>query len=88
MVAGRAEWLRQREDAQEKGKAPVVPGNAFVPGANISFVPNSQVQDPAWKPGSHNQWDFTIQRELPANAVSRSGPFKPKGFGTHIVPND
>lgn len=47
---------------------PVVPGNAFVPGANITFVPNSQVQDPAWKPGSHNQWDFTIQRELPANS--------------------
>jgi hypothetical protein len=48
--------------------APVVPGNAFVPGANITFVPNSQVQDPAWKPGAHNQWDFTIQRELPANS--------------------
>ncbi len=48
--------------------APVVPGNALVPGHNISFVPNSQVQDPAWKPGSHNQWDFTIQRELPANS--------------------
>ncbi len=48
--------------------APVVPGNALVPGANITFVPNSQVQDPAWKPGSHNQWDFTIQRELPANS--------------------
>lgn len=47
---------------------PVVPGNTLVPGANITFVPNSQVQDPAWKPGSHNQWDFTIQRELPANS--------------------
>ena len=47
---------------------PVIPGNALVPGANISFVPNSQVQDPAWKPGSHNQWDFTIQRELPAKS--------------------
>jgi len=47
---------------------PVVPGNARVPGANISFVPNSQVQDPEWKPGSHNQWDFTIQRELPATS--------------------
>jgi len=47
---------------------PVVPGNALVPGANIAFVPNSQVQDPAWKPGSHNQWDFTIQRELPAKS--------------------
>src|SRR5437667_3801 len=44
---------------------PVVPRNALVPGANISFVPNSQVQDPQWKPGSHNTWDFTIQRELP-----------------------
>jgi hypothetical protein len=39
-----------------------------IPGANIAFVPNSQVQDPAWKPGSHNQWDFTIQRELPAKS--------------------
>jgi hypothetical protein len=48
--------------------APVVPGNARVPGANISFVPNYQVQDPAWKPGSHNQWDFTIQRELSAKS--------------------
>jgi hypothetical protein len=49
---------------------PVVPGkgNALVPGGNITFVPNSQVQDPAWKPGAHNQWDFTIQRELPANS--------------------
>ena len=47
---------------------PVVPGNALVPGANISFVPNSQVQDPQWKPGSHNTWDFTIQRELPGKS--------------------
>jgi len=47
---------------------PAVPGNALVSGANISFVPNSQVQDPQWKPGSHNQWDFTIQRELPAKS--------------------
>jgi Carboxypeptidase regulatory-like domain len=47
---------------------PVVPGNSLIPGANITFVPNSQVQDPAWKPGSHNQWDFTIQRELPASS--------------------
>jgi len=49
---------------------PVVPGqgNVLVPGGNITFVPNSQVQDPAWKPGSHNQWDFTIQRELPASS--------------------
>ena len=39
-----------------------------VPGGNISFVPNSQVIDPAWTPGSHNQWDFTIQRELPASS--------------------
>jgi hypothetical protein len=43
---------------------PVVPGNALVPGSNISFVPSSQVQDPQWKPGSHDTWDFTIQREL------------------------
>ncbi|HVH72565.1 MAG TPA: carboxypeptidase-like regulatory domain-containing protein [Candidatus Dormibacteraeota bacterium] len=47
---------------------PVIPGNVLVPSANISFVPNSQVQDPAWKPGSHKQWDFTIQRELPAKS--------------------
>ncbi len=47
---------------------PVVPGNSLVPGANISFVPNSQVQDPQWTPGSHNQWDFTIQRELPGHS--------------------
>ncbi len=46
---------------------PAVPGNALVPGANIPFVPNSQVQDPQWKPGSHNAWDFTIQRELGGN---------------------
>src|SRR5439155_4459125 len=44
--------------------APVVPGNSLVPGSNISFVPSSQVQDPDWKPGSHDTWDFTIQREL------------------------
>src|SRR5262249_60480977 len=45
--------------------APAVPGNVLVPGANIPFVPSSQVQDPQWKPGSHNAWDITIQRELP-----------------------
>jgi len=44
--------------------APVVPGNSLVPGFNIPFVPSSQVQDPDWKPGSHDTWDFTIQREL------------------------
>src|SRR5205814_7562135 len=48
--------------------APVVPGNALVPGNNISFVPSSQVQDPQWRPGSHNAWDFTIQRELPGKS--------------------
>ena len=47
---------------------PVVPGNIAVPSANISFVPNSQVIDPAFTPGSHNQWDFTIQRELSSNS--------------------
>lgn len=46
---------------------PVVPGTTgSVPpaGANIPFVPNSFLLDPQWKPGSHNQWDFTIQREI------------------------
>jgi hypothetical protein len=46
---------------------PVMPGStASVPpaGANIPFVPNSFLQDPQWRPGSHDQWDFTIQREL------------------------
>ena len=47
---------------------PVVPGNSLLPGANISFVPASQVQDPQWKPGSHNAWDLTLQRELPGNS--------------------
>ena len=50
---------------------PAVPSSVtppVVPGANITFVPNSQVIDPAWAPGSHNQWDLTIQRELPANS--------------------
>ena len=49
---------------------PVVPGTtASVPpaGANIPFVPNSFLQDPQWRPGSHDQWDFTIQREVPGN---------------------
>lgn len=44
---------------------PIIPGNAQVPGANIAVVPNSFNQDPQWTPGSHNQWDVTIQRELP-----------------------
>lgn len=48
--------------------APVVPGNSFVPGANIAFGPSSFVQNPEWTPGSHNAWDFTIQRELPGNS--------------------
>jgi carboxypeptidase family protein len=49
---------------------PVVPGTtASVPSASatIPFVPNSFLQDPQWRPGSHNQWDFTIQREMPGN---------------------
>ena len=49
---------------------PVVPGTTgSVPpaGANIPFVPNSFLQDPQWRPGSHDQWDFTIQREMPGN---------------------
>jgi len=46
---------------------PVVPGTTgtVVPaGANIPFVPNSFLLDPKWRPGSHDQWDFTIQREV------------------------
>jgi outer membrane receptor protein involved in Fe transport len=39
-----------------------------VAGGNVAFVPSSQVEDPEWKPGSHNQWDFTIQRELPGHS--------------------
>jgi hypothetical protein len=48
---------------------PVVAGkdNPRVPSGNVAFVPSSQVEDPEWKPGSHNQWDFTIQRELPGH---------------------
>src|SRR5229473_3348513 len=50
--------------------SPVVAGqgNPLVRGGNIAFVPNSQVEDPQWTPGSHNQWDFTIQRELPGHS--------------------
>jgi len=40
---------------------PVIPGTV----GNIPFVPNSFLQDPQWRPGSHDQWDFTVQRELP-----------------------
>ncbi len=40
-------------------------GNALVPSGNVAFVPSSQVEDPQWRPGSHDQWDFTFQRELP-----------------------
>ena len=47
---------------------PIVPGNALVPKANISLVPNAFQQDPQWTPGSHNQWDVTIQRELPGHS--------------------
>ena len=46
---------------------PVVPGTGGSvppPGATIPFVPNSFLQDPQWRPGSHDQWDFTIQREV------------------------
>ncbi len=43
-------------------------GSPLVPSGNIAFVPSSQVEDPQWKPGSHNQWDFTIQRELPGRS--------------------
>jgi hypothetical protein len=39
-----------------------------VAGANIAFVPSSQVQDPQWRPGSHNSWDVTLQRELPGKS--------------------
>ena len=43
---------------------PVVAGA----GGNVAFVPSSQVEDPQWRPGSHNQWDLTIQRELPGHS--------------------
>ncbi len=47
---------------------PIVPGNSRVPNATIALVPNSFQQDPQWTPGSHNQWDLTIQRELPGGS--------------------
>jgi len=47
---------------------PIIPGNTLVSNATIAVVPNSFVQDPQWTPGSHNQWDFTIQRELPGKS--------------------
>ena len=56
--------------------APVVPGTtSSVPpaGATIPFVPNSFLQDPQWRPGSHDQWDFTIQREMPGNGRIEAG---------------
>ncbi len=43
-------------------------GNPLVPSGNVAFVPSSQVEDPQWKPGSHNQWDVTFQRELPGRS--------------------
>src|SRR5947207_14317417 len=46
----------------------IIPGNTLVSNATIAVVPNSFVQDPQWTPGSHNQWDFTIQRELPGKS--------------------
>jgi len=48
-------------------------GNPLVPSGNVAFVPSSQVEDPQWTPGSHNQWDFTIQRELPGHSRVEAG---------------
>jgi hypothetical protein len=59
---------------------PVVPGTtAAVPpaGANIPFVPNSFLQDPQWRPGSHDQWDFTISARGPRQWQDRDRLCRP-----------
>ncbi len=52
---------------------PLKPGAPVLPGANQPFAQSTYQIDPQYRPGKSNQWNFTIQRELPGNALLEVG---------------
>ena len=46
---------------------PVIPGINSAPGVNMSFL------DHSWRPGSNDEIDFSIQRQLPDNMILEVG---------------
>ncbi|MGI8745440.1 MAG: carboxypeptidase regulatory-like domain-containing protein [Bryobacteraceae bacterium] len=61
---------------------PLRPGTAAFPGANQAFTASSYQIDPHYQPAPNNQWDLTIQRELPGNSVLEIGYIR--RTATHI----
>jgi Carboxypeptidase regulatory-like domain len=53
--------------------APLIPGNSSVPGANQPVANTTYQIDPTYRPGRNQQWDITIQRELPGHSLIEVG---------------
>jgi hypothetical protein len=56
-----------------KATVPLIPGVTGFAGANQPYAQSSYQIDPQWVPGKNNQWNFTIQRELPGNSLLEIG---------------
>lgn len=52
---------------------PLIPGVPGFPGANEAFTTSSYHIDPTYRPAANNQYDLTIQRELPKNSLLEIG---------------
>jgi hypothetical protein len=52
---------------------PLKPGAPALAGANQPFAQSTYQIDPQYRPGKSNQWNFTIQRELPGNSLLEVG---------------
>lgn len=52
---------------------PLKPGAPALPGANQPFAQSTYQIDPQYRPGKSNQWNFTIQRELPGSSLIEVG---------------
>jgi hypothetical protein len=54
-------------------EVPLKPGAPALKGANQPFAQSTYQIDPGYRPGKSNQWNFTIQRELPGNSLLEIG---------------
>jgi len=54
-------------------EVPLKPGAPALKGANQPFAQTTYQIDPGYLPGKSNQWNFTIQREMPGNSLLEIG---------------
>lgn len=57
----------------QTASSPLTPGIAGFPGANTAFTASSYHLDPNYRPAPNDQFDLTIQRELPGQSILEIG---------------